>query len=179
MAGLDRFTVGFAEGLVGRTWRPADHDQKQIENEEGDGEVVENDGLVRVGPYLVGGPEEKSQHEHDCLGPFPPRWPVRSLVDEVGECDGRQRDGCQSVVRFAGKQVREGIAEKNSADDGKSDGAQNDGKSSMGPVETVVHGPLLRGLPKEFARPIAASRIAADRRTQASGSNALEFMKAP
>ena len=75
-----RFGVGLREGFVGGGGGPAKYDQEDIEDEECDGEIVEDGGLMRVGPELVGRPEEKSGSQQDGFDPLPERGPMHTLI---------------------------------------------------------------------------------------------------
>ena len=83
---------GFGEGLVGGGGWPADDDQEYIQDEESDGYVVEENRLLRVGPDLVGSPEEEGDGQQDGFDPFEERRPMRALIDEIGEGNQGQRE---------------------------------------------------------------------------------------
>jgi len=66
-----------SEGLVWRRGRPANHDQKDIKDKESDGQVIEESGLGKIWPELVGGPEEEGDREQDSFEDFHGRGAVR------------------------------------------------------------------------------------------------------
>ena len=82
-----RVGVGFREGLIGRGSGPADDDQKDIEDEESDSEIVEDCGLMGVWPELVGRPEEKCGGQQDGLEPLSGWRPMHALVQQIHKRD--------------------------------------------------------------------------------------------
>jgi len=131
--------VGFGEGGVGRGGGPADDYEEDVEDEEGDGDVVEDHGLMRVGPELVGGPEEKGKREQYGFEPLPGRRPVDALIDEVGERDHDERKCAEEVVGSGGEEVGGGVPSQQRRDARESEDSEDDRDCPVGPVETGVH----------------------------------------
>lgn len=106
---LRSLLVGLSKGLVRRCRRPADHDQKHIEDEKRYGNVVEECRLVKIRPKLIGSPEEKGCCKHDRFYYFHVRRPVCSLVDQIGESDHGEWKCGEKVMGFGRKQPGKGV----------------------------------------------------------------------
>ena len=135
--------VGLGEGLVRGSRRPACHDQKHVEDEERDGNVVEERRLAKAGPELIGGPEEKGNRQQYRLDGFPARRPMRGLIDEVGTRDHGQRKCGKNVMSVGWKEPGKCVPRDKHPNTGQRDHAKNQGKSPVNPVETSIHRPLL------------------------------------
>ena len=71
-----------------------------------DRNVVEQCRLRQIRPELVGCPEQKCRRQHDRLHQFHRRWPMRHLVNQVGESDHRQGKSGEKLVAPSWKQSR-------------------------------------------------------------------------
>jgi len=134
--------AGLGKGFVWGCGRPADHDQKHIEDEERDGNVVEECRLAEVRPELIGSPKEKGNCQQDCLDDFKARRPMRGLVDEIGEGDHGQRKCGQKVMRPGRKELGKSVPYEQHRNASQRDCAENHRESAMRPVKTNIHRPF-------------------------------------
>ena len=127
-----RLGVGFGEGRVGGGRGPADDDQEDIEDEESDGEIVEDGGLMGVRPELVGRPKEKSGGQQGRLELLLQRRPMNALVQKVDQRDEGKRSCLDEAMRTGRKKLWKEIAGEQKRNAGHGDDPQKDPRRSDG-----------------------------------------------
>ncbi len=146
------FSASLGKRLVQGGSRPADQEQKHIEDEERDGDVVKESRLAEIRPELIGSPKEISSRQQDCLQDFRRRWPARELVDEVGKSDHGQRKCGKQAMSVRRKEPREGIPGEEHSNTGQRDYAQKHRQRATRQVKTSRHLPLSPLNRKEYTK---------------------------
>ena len=133
------FDVGFREGFVGGSGGPAGDDEEDIEDEEGDGEVVVEVGARGVWPELIGGPEQESDGEQRGLEELGRAGAADGLIDEIGERDEGERQCAQKIMRAGGEERGGCVPDEQNDDRDQRESGEQQGKRAVGAVKMSLH----------------------------------------
>jgi len=119
------------------------HGQEYVDDKECDGDVVEESRKRKIGPKLIGRPEEERDCKQGRLREFAGRSSLRELIGQVGACDERKGQRTQQVVGSIGEESRNEVPHHEDEDGHEGTGAQDPRGAAMKPVDRSMHGRIL------------------------------------